>query len=274
LANQKILLTGLTSFSGCHIAKELLNNGYSVFAPLLKKANEYSGLKEERLKLSLGAQTIAPCDIQSLDFINILSDIKPQIFINHGGFIENYRSIDFDYLKHLETNLKHIKILVQTLKENGCKVFIHSGSAFEPGEEYSQFGISPYGVAKKMVWDMTVFWCVHFQLPIVKVVIPNPYGFLENDDRLLPIFAKKIKAGESVQLSGAEQIRNNIRAEHLAKYYLQASQLADKELSTNFVEIIKPIGHIETQKDFVLRALQEEPYKLNLQTIQNSLQIV
>jgi nucleoside-diphosphate-sugar epimerase len=266
----KILLSGITSFSGCYIAAELIKSGYKVYAPLLKAADQYTGLKAQRLKLASGAELIAPCDIGTVRFIELINEIKPQVFINHGGYVQNYRSLDFDFLKHLETNLKHIKVLTSALQANGCKLFIHSGSAFEPGEECSQYGVSPYGVAKKMVWDMTCFWCLQNKLPVVKLVIPNPYGHLENDDRLLPVFAKLIKEGKPIKLSEPAVVRNNIKGEDLAKHYLQAVQLISKNLPVGFVSIVKPVGHLETQHQFVLRALGEEPYAINIDKI-NSL---
>ena len=188
--SQKVLLTGLTSFSGYCIAQTLNKANYVLITPLM--ASSYTGLKAERIKNAGETQIIQPIDICSEEFIQKTAELKPNIFINHAAYIENYRSADFDVLKHLETNLKYIKPLIFSLKQNNCQLFIHSGSAFEPAEGYSDYGLSPYGVAKKMVWDLTLFWCTQFKLPVVKVIIPNPYGYLENEDRLLPVFYRKI----------------------------------------------------------------------------------
>lgn len=266
--SQTVLLTGLTSFTGAHIAQALLESGLEVFCPLKSEEKSYSGIKKERLELAPKAKLFNKVDIASHQIVDLCEELKPKIFINHAGYIENYRSDDFNVIKHLETNLLQIKELVKTLKENNCRLFIHSGSSFEPGEEYSKYGLSPYGVAKKMVWELTLFWCHKYSLPIVKVVVPNPYGSLENEDRLLPIFSKAIKNGEAVQLREAEVVRNNIRAEVLAKSYLDAVKIAETSANDFFTLEIKPIGFRETQRDFVLRALQEPPYNLALEQIQ------
>jgi len=284
VSEKSCLLTGATSFTGAYIAKLLLENAFEVYAPLRLKADEYKGLKAERLSLLPEAKIIAPCDISSEALIAEINKLKPTIFINHGGHIENYRSEDFDFLKHLEVNLKHVKALIKSLKQNGCKLFIHSGSAFEPGGSpsgrgilegsYSLYGISPYGVAKKMVWDMLAFWCNKEGLNAVKIIIPNPYGHLENEDRLLPIFAASIKSGKPVQLSNASDVRNNIRGEKLAEYYLEACNLALNETSPASISEVQPIGHIETQEQFVKRALQEQPYNLSLKDIESLLTLI
>lgn len=279
----KCLLTGATSFSGAYIAEALIKNGLSVYMPLRLNKENYQGIKAQRLRLIEDAslsnsqsvtEFIDNCDISSEELVEQIDKIQPQIFINHGGYIENYRSPDFDFLKHLETNLRHIQLLIRQLKDNDCKLFIHSGSAFEPGGEYSKFGISPYGVAKKMVWDMLVFWCQQIGLPCTKIVIPNPYGSLENEDRLLPVFASLIKSGQSITLKGSADIRNNIRIEKLAEYYAEACLRDPNESPDCFVEEIKPVGNIESQLDFVKRALQEKPYGIDLAKIENSLVIV
>ncbi|MDX1919127.1 MAG: NAD-dependent epimerase/dehydratase family protein [Candidatus Caenarcaniphilales bacterium] len=275
--SQSVLLTGLTSFTGAYIARALLDGGYKVVCPLRAKKESYDGIKKHRLELALKAKIIDSVDISSSQIVDLCVEIKPQVFINHGGYIENYRSDDFNVLKHLETNLQQVQPLIKTLKENGCKLFIHSGSAFEPGEEYSKYGLVPYGVAKKMVWDLTLFWCHKYSLPAIKVVIPNPYGELENEDRLLPVFSKKIKKGEEVQLREAEVVRNNIKAKDLAQYYLDAVQtpISSNDASGGFFSLeMKPLGFRETQKQFVFRALAEEPYSLDIREINRLVKVV
>lgn len=265
---ETVLLTGATSFSGCHIANKL-SQDFDLVLPLL--GSEYSGIKQQRLDLINGnAEYIYNCDISSDEFVQLVQDKKPDVFINHGGYITGYRTDDFDFLKHLETNLKNIKNIIKSLKENNCKLFIHSGSAFEPLEGLTQYGFAPYGVAKKMVWDMILFWCNKYNLPVCKIVIPNPYGYLENEDRLLPIFHNKITNGEQVKLVSASTIRNNIRGEELAEYYYQASI----QIKPANIQIIHPQGYTETQEYFVKRALQEHPYNLSLDTIESNIEFV
>jgi UDP-glucose 4-epimerase len=264
---KKVLLTGLTSFTGAYIALDLQDDGFQTVCPLKGFMNEYSPIKRERIQLAKNVKKPAlkleeNVDLNSPKFIELIEREKCHVFINHAAFIDNYRSLEFDVLKHLQTNLQNIQKVISTLKDNGCNLFIHSGSAFEPNGQYSAYGLSPYGVAKKMVWDLTLFWCSHYGLPIIKVVIPNPYGHLENPDRLLPVFSSKLKQGQSVTLHNSGDVRNNILASNLAKYYLDAAKLCPDELQSFFTTQIVPIGHQETQKDFVLRALQEEPYNL------------
>ncbi|MDJ0625432.1 MAG: NAD(P)-dependent oxidoreductase [Candidatus Caenarcaniphilales bacterium] len=264
----KVLLTGITSFTGSHIAREFLINSYYVHAPLLRKKEDYKALKEKRINLCRGATFYSEIDIQTFDFINLLENVAPDIYINHGAYVTNYRSDDFDFLNHLKVNLQNIKLLIETLKNNGCKLFIHSGSSFEPKEEYSDFGISPYGVAKKMVWDMTLFWCKKLGLDCTKVVIPNPYGLYENEDRLLPVFHTKISNSEKVTLLEPEVIRNNIEVEELSKCYVK---VVDNWNNEKHDLIVRPKGHIESQKDFIIRSLQEKPYYLSKEQIMNNL---
>ncbi len=271
----KVLLTGLTSFTGTHIAKVFLeyNNSteFEVYAPIRYSKQAYNGLKAQRLNLVKNIHLIENQDISQHSFIDLVQEIKPDIFINHAGYIDNYRSDDFDFLKHLEINLKNIKVLTQTLKHNQCKLIIHTGSAFEPDGDYSKYGVSPYGVAKKMVWDMLVFWCQKHKIPAAKIIIPNPYGLLENQDRLLAVFHQKLAKQENIDLYSSGDIRNNIKAENLADYYLKTALLAGGELPENYVLELKPTGHIETQLNFILRALQEPEYGYSLDYIKKFL---
>ncbi len=273
----KVLLTGLTSFTGAYIGKALLEynnvNKFEVYAPIRSSKEAYTGLKLERLNLVKNIHLIPNQDISQNSFIDLVKEIKPDIFINHAGYIDNYRSEDFDFLKHLEINLKNIKHLIQALKDNKCKLIIHSGSAFEPNGDYSKYGVSPYGVAKKMVWDMLVFLCQKYKIPTSKIIIPNPYGLLENQDRLLAVFNQKLKREENIDLYNSAEIRNNIKAQDLADYYLKAALLALGQLDENYVLELKAIGHIETQLNFVLRSLQEPEYGFDLNYIKRFLRV-
>ena len=225
---KQVLLTGLTSFTGVHIALALLQNGYKVDAPLRLAKLDYAGLKEARLNLLEGQNhlnLIDNLDLASAEFPDAVARMRPAVFINHGGFIHNYRSLNFDVIKHLETNLQYIQFLVERLKECGCELFIYTGSAFEPGE-FAPYGVSPYGVAKQMVWSLIAYWCYFYRLPLIKIIIPNPYGLLENEDRLLPTFKRHIEAGRPVKLQNSGQVGNNILVSDLATYYVQAVQKA------------------------------------------------
>lgn len=270
---QKVLLTGATSFTGAYIARALLDQGFSVLAPLQSSLSDYTDLKRERLDLIPEAIFSESTDLNSSKFLSCIEENKPDIFINHAFDTYNYRSPDYDVHSALKNSTGNISQIIKTLKDNNCKLFIHSGSSFEPGG-YSQYGVSPYGVAKKMAWDLIAFYCQMTSLPCLKIYIPNPYGYLENTDRLLPILKQKIEAKETFILSSPYTIRNNIKVESLSGYYVQAAQITyHNQLIQPTITEIHPVGYLEQQIDFVYRATQEYPYQIAKDILKQYLQI-
>ena len=277
--NNIIMLTGVTSFTGCHIAKLLLNTtNYKIFCLLTNKEQDYTGIKKQRLEFVKHNNIIflEKLELNSPDLINKIQELKPSVFINHGAYTKNYRNLDFEVLEHLKNNIFNIKLILESLKNNNCKLFIHSGSSFEPDTSYARYGISPYGVAKKMVWDLIAFHCNRLELNSLKIYIPNPYGYLENEDRLLPVLNKTIRNKQVFTLRDSSLVRNNIKVENLAQYYLQAVKLAENNnfKTEELISEISPVGYLETQIDFLKRASQEEPYCLNTQELENFLKII
>ncbi|MBS1984441.1 MAG: hypothetical protein JST16_09720, partial [Bdellovibrionales bacterium] len=55
---------------------------------------------------------------------------------------------------------------------------------------------------------------------VSKVIIPNPIGPLENEDRLVPFFVKTWRAGGTPSLRTPQLVRDNIPAQWLAKFYV------------------------------------------------------
>lgn len=259
-----ILITGITSFTGLYIANIISKSKqYNVQALLQHNYQDYTGIKKERLELSHNnIQFIEQCSLASDKLISQIELIQPSVFINHAFNTLNYRSPDYNIMSNLSDCGSNIASIIKALKNNNCKLLIHTGSIFEPKSSRDYNKTTPYGLSKKLAWNLIEYYCQVWQLPCVKLNIPNPYGYLENTDRLLPVLYKQIQNNQEFTLYNAQYIQNNIQVENLAEYYLQAVNLGQNTLPEDFVYEINPVGHIETQKSFIYRATQSEPYLL------------
>jgi len=267
----KVFMSGITSFTGAHIARALKIKGHYVIASLstIRARYESDALLKQRLLYADPDEIIENCVFGSGNMLDALKRLEPEIFINHGAPIKGYRSPDFDYLQSVASSLQGARTLMQTLQSFSCKRFIHSGSVFEADEGSTNSGMTPssesvslYGASKAMVWTALRFFASESKVPVSKIVITNPIGIFENTDRLIPIFVKMWKEQKVPVLKTPQLIRDNIPAEWLAQTYVDEVELAcDPAKSENLVSprIRRPSGFVMTNQDFLedfIRKLQ------------------
>ncbi len=224
--SKRVLLTGVTSFTGCHIARAFVDAGFEVTATLSLTRDEYTDpLVQERLSHSRVTQFIENTKFGNENFLKTIYDWRPGVFINHGANIKGYRNPDFDKEKCLQESTQNLDAVLLGFSKLGTQ-FIHSGSVFERDQERGLEAYSPYGEAKSMIWQKMQAAAQKVQLPLSKIVIADPIGTFENKDRLAPLFFAKWKKGESVEVHNPDYIWDRVPAPWLAQRYVEAAQKA------------------------------------------------
>lgn len=239
-------MTGATSFTGAYIAKAYHDAGHVVYAAITRKKDVYvSPEYQKRMTLCAGVKWLENLSFGSPAFLEFIEKEKPQIIVNHGAPIENYRSPDFDFIKSVESSLFQVRKVFETLKANQCDRFIHTGTVFEPNDQRPAASI--YGVSKRMVWDVIRFYSESQKIPLVKIEIPNPIGPLENSSRLIPVFCDKWKKGETAILGAPNAVSDHLPANWLARSYVDA--LDAKIIGGH--RILSPSGFVLSNQELV-----------------------
>ena len=248
----KVFITGVSSFTGCHIARSFRNSSFKseikVFATLTKKLPEYSSLESQRLRYSLVDNWIEEAPFGSRNFIDSLNKIKPDILINHGASIKGYREKNFDVQSCVNKALFNLTDVFDILPDT-CKV-IHSGSIFEKDSKRDLSAYSPYGLAKTLIWEELLK--TKKKLSITKIVIPDPVGIFENTDRLGPVFFRKWNLGERVDLRNPDVVQDRIPAPWLARKYVQEAVKDSGEMVEGY-RIVRPSAFCKKNLEWVER---------------------
>jgi hypothetical protein len=84
--------------------------------------------------------------------------------------------------------------------------------------------VNPYGVAKALVWQPLRYFALNAGLGVSKIVIANPVGPLENDDRMVPFFVRTWKSGSVPSLRTPQLVRDNVPAPWLARFYVDEAR--------------------------------------------------
>lgn len=218
----KVLLSGVSSFTGCYIARALVDDGHEVIATLTRSQKEYTDpVLVERIKHSKVSHFVENVSFGSESFQKSIQQLKPQAFINHGLNISGYRSPDFDIQKCVSNATVNLESTFEKLVE-AKTLFIHTGTVFERQDDRNYPAYSPYGEAKSLIWEKIQDCAEDLGLAISKVMIADPIGPYENRDRLAPILFKKWKSGEAVEVMNPDFIWDRLPVEWLAQVYVRA----------------------------------------------------
>jgi len=222
-----VLLTGATSFTGCHIAAALKGAGFRVVATLTRGRGEYTdALTLRRMELATPDAWVEHAPFGSPKMLETIATEKPVAFINHGADIRGYRRPDFDYLKSVASSLSGAESVMKALAAAGTRRFVHTGSIFEPDEGATDPlemtpAVSIYGTSKSMVWQALRYFAESAQLGVSKVIIPDPVGPWENTDRLIPYFVSQWKEGKEPVVKTPHLVRDRVPAAWLARVYAE-----------------------------------------------------
>lgn len=217
-----VYVSGATSFTGVWIAKNFSNQGFSVFSSGSDQVHGYDEIRQKRFSLltSFTQKHFALSSIADLE--KSILDSKPEAFVFHHHYMNNYRSPDYEFERAVEFGKIQADVIIKSLKSVDAKGIIYTGSYFEAGERGSQLNnvVTPYAASKTEVYKYLKAECIKHGLMLGKVVIPNPIGPLENSDRLIPTVIRKTLIKEKISIPNPNLMANNIDVRKLADNYV------------------------------------------------------
>src|SRR6516165_9659215 len=149
----KILLTGVSSFTGHWIARAAVEAGYEVCCPLTG-ACSYDGVRRTRMdELPASVRVVEHAAFGTPEFLALVRDFRPQALCHHGAYTKNYRSSDFDALTALANNARQAEEVLKQFVVGGGRLLLITGTFFEANEgqgELPRRAFSPYGLSKTL----------------------------------------------------------------------------------------------------------------------------
>lgn len=250
----RVMITGVSSFTGAYIAQAFCAAGHEVLGTLTHSRKNYSSypLKERRLLKSQIKNFLEEAPFGSVPFLEAINIFKPEIFINHGADIVGYRLPDFDVQRSVKQGLNNYEKVFSAFQKIQIRRVIHSGSVFEPHDQL--LAKSVYGESKSQVALQLANEAQRLGLNFSKIFIPNPIGPLENEDRLIPFFVSQWKLNKIPHLSAPSPIADHIPAPWLARFYLEE---ALRKIDNPSYVLRRPSAFIMSNKELVDRFILE-----------------
>ncbi len=245
MLQNKVAITGATSATALWITRVFSLKGWNTSALCSRLEDSYSGIKKERIRwLKTLAQVSFDVRSETDGFARWIKINKPGIWVHHHHLVENYKSPNYDYARSLKEGVAPLVKLVEALKENNCRGIILTGSYFEPGEQGSNN--TPYAKSKTEVSEALKHLADALKIRFSKIVVPDPVGPLENEDRFLPQFFKALKEERKFNLTTPDLVADHIPMSDLGKIYEEAA----RDLLTSKGKVIRPSGWVGPYKDW------------------------
>lgn len=225
------LVTGGAGFIGSNIVRLLLSEGEKVrvfdnlSSGYLVNIQEY--IKSGQVEFINGDVTDAAAVENATKGVDVVFHL--------AASVGRQRSLDNPQLDS-EVNLIGTVNVLEGMRKNGVKRIVYSSSAAMFGElvtptideNHPQNADSPYGVSKLAAEKMILAYCGIYDITGVCLRYFNIYGVNQRFDlygNVIPIFAKRIFAGEPITIYGdGTQTRDFVNAEDVAKANLLAAK--------------------------------------------------
>ncbi|MGA0370051.1 MAG: NAD-dependent epimerase/dehydratase family protein [Kiritimatiellia bacterium] len=251
-----VFLTGVSSFTGCWFAHLLLAAGFKVVGTYTRSGPEaYSGIEAQRVNLVRDRiDPVWSAPFGSDRMLEALENTGAAVLGLHGAQVGDHRAPDFDVLGSARATTEGLGNVLEIFRKTGGQGVIHTASYFEAdtgkGDEPRE-AFSPYALCKTLTWHMVRYEIIRRRIPLVRFVIPNPFGPLDKPgftNYLLRTWSENKPAEVRTPLYE----RDNIPVSLLAAEYVNACRIL-LEKTVSGLEILEPSGFRETQGAFAER---------------------
>jgi nucleoside-diphosphate-sugar epimerase len=268
---QKVIVTGASSFIGCHLAIKLSNDDYNVIATGSKRSDLYEGIQKDRI-ISLMKNDV---QFETLDILNeesikkFIHNYLPDIWFHLPAWTSDWGSYNFDLVKAFQLNVLPLEYIYKYLSESGCSGFIQVGSEAEYGdnnecksETDSCYPLMPYGFSKLMQTIRIKQLSYQYNLCTRVSRVFTPFGQLENPNKIIPTVINHIKKNEMIELSNCEQKRDFIYIDDLINGFVTLLDDLNRDPLFDIFNICS--GNATALKDVLLMIVSELESSRNL----------
>jgi nucleoside-diphosphate-sugar epimerase len=228
---RKVVISGVSSFVGCHLAKAFAVD-WDVTAVTSRQIEQYDGIRAKRLGYIEDDVNFQTCDLTNAKAIEkLVEEIRPQLWIQHGGFAENYASPDYDLAKSLDVNVLALKPLYKALAKIGaCIILTGSNAEYGPAKDTADreddacWPDTPYGLSKlaETIEARRLAQIYPVRTRVARLFIP--VGELDAPGKLMDHVITNLKSNQIVDLSPCLQKRDFLSVNDIAEAYLKVAE--------------------------------------------------
>lgn len=231
MSKRNVIITGVSSFVGMHLARIFTQANYDVCAVTSRPMTSYDGIRGERLAAIAELVGFEVCDLTDRDAVGeLINTVQPDLWIHHAGYADNYGSRDYDLEKSLAMNVVTLEPLYKCLAGTGCNVIVTGTSMEYTSGDTADFEDDicwpdlPYGVSKLAETVEAHRLSLQYKIPTRVARIYIPVGPYDAPGKLIDSVIGALLKGECVDLSPCTQKRDFMGVEDIALAYLKLAE--------------------------------------------------
>ena len=221
------VVTGASSFVGCHLAREFALKGWAATATLSKPRDAYDGIQAERLKWIGESVSWRVLDLRDEKAVReFIAHLKPDLWIHHAGYAVNYGSLDYDLCAGRAVNVEPLACIYEELAKVGHSGVIVTGSSMEYSDTDKACRetdeckpTTPYGRSKLEETETAQELSKRHGVPTRVARLFIPFGPLDAPAKVLPYVVENLRNGNTVDLSPCTQRRDFLYVGDVVKAY-------------------------------------------------------
>ncbi len=219
----RVLLTGISSFTGAWFARALAAAGAEVLAVPRRDPSLWE--RERRARLALLPPTVRllpPASFGTARFLEHLRRFAPlDLLALHGAEARDHRSPDFDVEAAVAANTRNLEAVLEAAANVGVRAVLVTGSLFEAGEgtgEEPLRAFNAYGLSKTRTWQRIAAATQRAGLAVGKFVVGHPTGPFDKPG-LVRTFTEAWLRGGTPRLRRPQLVRDLQPVDRLAAAY-------------------------------------------------------
>lgn len=248
VGEMNILVTGATGFIGSFLTERLVKEKHKVII-LKRSTSNIWRIKEIFDKLV--SYDVDRVSIESI-FKREKIDMVLHLATNYKKF---HSSKDVEII--IDSNIKFPSLILEYAKENDVKYFINTGTFFEyefvnkePIREESPKKAYNFYACSKLAFEETLkFYTQNYNIRGITLKLFAPYGYKDNEYKLIPSLIKKALNNETIFLTKGEQMLDFTYVKDIVEAYLR---------SMNYIQIMSTkydVFNIGTGKAYSVKEL-------------------
>jgi len=226
----KLLLTGATGFLGSHLLEALVEKGHRVI--ILKRS--FSNTWRINHILTAHDSQITSHNIDLVPIEEAFKQHPPDMVIHLATCYRKFHSQE-DVEELMRTNVEFPSLILELCRKYGVKYFINTGTFFEYDLVHSQISekdpFRPYNLyaATKIAFENILkFYVVEYGIKAVTLKLFAPYGYRENETKLIPFLIKSILEGKDVSISKGKQRWDFTYCKDIVRAYINSMSYVQK----------------------------------------------
>lgn len=243
----RVLLTGVSSFTGCWFAAALAEAGSEVIATCRRPLDGYAGVAARRLDLArrAGCELLGSVAFGDRRFVDLVATTRVDVLSHHGAEIGDFRSAAFDPAACHDAATAEADAVMAALARQGGRALVLTGSVFEDATQPAPKPVLAYGRTKARIRATLTAAAARHGLAAACFVVPHPIGPLEKPGLGTYLSACWL-AGQPARIRHPRLVRDLIHVDLLAALY---AEFCRAQFAAAAPRLRAPSGHVATLLD-------------------------